>query len=320
VRRYFVGFFSVAALLSAITFWLAYPIAPQFTGNVSFDQKLMFVRDHLETSGEKITLVVGSSMALNNVDTDILTERLVSPYFDLGVWGMSIADAHRLADQIADRYPTRDIILSTQFFELRDEALTNFTVTNEVLDQYLNGTRLFGGFAQRDFYESLKLRRDWVRTYANPNSYVNMQFNRSGAVPLDISADERDPVRWLPVQDFPAVCASCMDDVEKMCQDLGRRGIGFSVVLPPLTQWVRDQRPEVNALYLDRKERLRASLRACNAPLFDADEWAAFDDSCFADFSHLNREGTRQMSDMVVLWRQGEGIPTRGHVTCKHQK
>ncbi|MES1989857.1 MAG: hypothetical protein V4441_02770 [Pseudomonadota bacterium] len=321
-RRFLLSFLGVIFLLGTITFVIVEPLAPQFSGNVSFDEKIKFLRDRwgaleASASNEKLTLVIGSSMALNNLNTDILSGELRRPFLNLGVWGMRTEDAQTLALQVADRLPVRAIILSTQFFEMRDEALTHFAIPDDVLSSYLRDGHLLGGIGSRDFYKALRLRRNWTKAYSAPHAYTNVMFNNSGAVPLDINADQRDPSRWLPDQVFPTICVHCMDEIETTCRVVKARGIGFSVVLPPLAHWVRDKRPEVGALYEKRKIRLAAALKACQVPLFVADERADFDDSCFADFSHLNREGMREMSDMVASWLGGRQDSPRRRISCR---
>lgn len=316
MRRYLASFVAVVGVLSALTMWLVAPIAPQFTGNASFDQKLMFVRAMKREPDQKLSLVVGSSMALNNVDSDLLAVAYHKPFLNLGVWGMGAGDAQALADEVAARQPIDEVILTTQFFELRDDALTQFSISEEAFEQYMQAPFLLAGLSYRDFYESLRLRQRWKRQNGNAQSYVNLLFTPTGAVRLYVPPDRIDKTRWNPTQVFPQACDHCTDEVETMCRAWHARGVDFTVIMPPLTKWVRGVRGDVASLYADRKARLTASLSQCNARFFDADAWGEFDDNCFADFAHLNAEGMTYMTGLFVDWRASKGAMARVKFTC----
>ena len=315
-RRYFVSFALVVVALSALTMWLVVPIAPQFTGNASFDQKLMHVRAMAPDAGRPLSFIIGSSMALNNVDSDLLAAAYHKPFLNLGVWGMGPGDAQALADEVATRHAVGEVILTTQFFELRDEPLTAFRVNQEAFDQYMQAPFLLAGLAYRDFYDSLRMRQRWKKQSGNPQSYVNLLFTPTGAVHLNVPRDRIDQTRWNPVQDFPQSCANCTDEVETVCQTWHARDVDFTVIMPPLTHWVREARADVAALYSDRRARLKVSLAQCNAAFFDAEEWADFDDSCFVDFAHLNGEGARYLTGLFVDWRAANGSIARQKFVC----
>ena len=316
MRRYLVSFVVVVSVLSALTMWLVVPIAPQFTGNASFDQKLMFVRAMKPDAQGQLSLIVGSSMALNNVDSDLLAAAYHKPFLNLGVWGMGAGDAQVLADEVASRHPVDEIILATQFFELRDDALTQFSILSEVFEQYMHAPFLLAGLSHRDFYDSLRMRQRWKRQSGNAQSYVNLLFTPTGAVRLAVPPERIDPTRWNPEQVFPQVCDRCVDEVAAMCRTWHARGVGFTVIMPPLTKWVRGAREDVESLYTERKAQLKASLAQCNATFFDADAWADFDDNCFADFAHLNGEGMTYMTGLFVDWRAGKGALARAKFVC----
>lgn len=316
MRWYLASFVAVVGVLSALTMWLVVPIAPQFTGNASFDQKLMFLRAMKPEASEKLSLVVGSSMALNNVDSDLLAATYRKPFLNLGVWGMGAGDAQALAEEVARHQPIDEVILATQFFELRDDALTQFRISSEAFEQYMQAPFLLAGLSYRDFYESLRMRQRWQKQSGNAQSYVNLRFTPTGAVRLNVPPERIDQARWNPVQDFPQACDHCTDDVEAMCRAWHARDVRFTVIMPPLTHWVRDARADVATLYTERKARLKTSLAQCNATFFDADAWAEFDDNCFADFAHLNAEGMTYMTGLFADWRAGKETTVRVKFTC----
>ena len=314
--RFLIAFGLVVLALVGTTFWLVQPIAPQFTGNLSFDQKLFFLRQHPPQADKPLTLVVGSSMALNNLDTDLITGANNGATLNLGVWGMSLHDTGKLAAQFEGLYPVDEIILSTQFFEMRDDPRTNFVISDAALQAYLSEPGPLAGIAYRDFYQALRTRQNWPRKYANPESYMNLSFTRTGAIPLPIPHEAIDPSRWNPPEKFQSACVNCMKEIDTLCRKTRAQGLPFTAVMPPLTHWIRENRPEIKAIYDDRKDRLRAVLKQCNGGFFDAAAWGDFDDSCFADFAHLNAEGMKRMTSVFVDWRAGHAKRQDRPIVC----
>lgn len=318
--RFLVSFSIVVLVLALTTFWLVLPIAPQFTGNASFDQKLLFLRQHPPRPDKTLTLAIGSSMALNNLDTDLIEAASGKATLNLGVWGMSLQDTSRLASQIEQIYPVADIILATQFFEMRDKPQTNFVISDDALRAYLSNPSPLAGLSYRDFYAELRLRQNWQKKYANPRSYMNLSFTRTGAVPLAIPHDAIAPSRWNPQEDFDPACRNCMEEINALCRKTLGQGRSFTVVLPPLTHWIMEHRPEIKAIHDDRERRLLATLKQCGGAFFDAATWGDFDDSCFADFAHLNAEGMKKMTDLFVAWRSDSGQLQRRLILCNSKQ
>lgn len=313
--RYLLWFFGTAMVLSICAWVVVRPIAPQFTGNASFDQKLLYLREHPPKSGP-IGLVVGSSMALNNVDTDVLASSLDRPFLNLGVWGLGTAEAGRIADQFDRLYGASEIILVAQFFEMKEEPAERFAIPDAALHEYLKGNAWLADIEYRDFYESLRMRSRWARSFENQHRYTSLKFSETGAAPLLIRPDQSDPSRWNPPQPFSVECKDCMREIESMCVAFREKNIPFSVVMPPLTQWIGEHREDVRAAYADRRTRLAAVLKRCGAPLFDAAKWAKFDDACFADFAHLNATGMRRMTELFLHWREKKLTETPISINC----
>src|ERR1700722_20124657 len=61
--------FVLLSISALVRFTLMAQIAPRLSGNASFDQKLMFIKA-AEITDQPISLFSGSSMVLNNLDTD----------------------------------------------------------------------------------------------------------------------------------------------------------------------------------------------------------------------------------------------------------
>jgi hypothetical protein len=156
-----------------------------------------------------------------------------------------------------------------------------------------------------DILDAVIAKYEWNTLYGNPHVYEYLGFTKTGSVLLYIRKKDIDPIRWNPKQEFPASCQHCMTALTSMCTTARQHKIPFFVVLPSLTQFIRSARPDVHKIYEDRRQKLAVAVADCGGRLFDADRYANFDDSCFADFAHLNAEGDRQTTQLFLQWKHG---------------
>src|SRR5258708_21460058 len=110
--------FMVAASSAYMHF--AWPsVAPQFTSNPTFNQKVLFLRKRWPTAAAT-TVIVGSSQAINNFDSDYLQAHDRRPVLNLGADGLSLAEDAKLLNNVENNFPVQKVIMVLQFNELRD--------------------------------------------------------------------------------------------------------------------------------------------------------------------------------------------------------
>jgi hypothetical protein len=78
---------------------------------------------------------------------------------------------------------------------------------------------------------------------------------------------------------------------------------------------VLEENPRVRAVITDRKQQFLRIAEGCNAKLFDITDYAAVDDSCFANSLHLNSQGMTAMTAQLARFRRGDSI-ANGTLTC----
>ncbi len=307
-RNFVVALFATALLLVAASYVLRFTvlasIAPRFTGNASFDQKLLFIKQQ-KFGDAPLSVVVGSSMALNNLDTDLLQQSENVRYVDIGAWSQSVPQAAQLVALFEKHFKVRELTLAVQFFEIKDHVPENLEISAGDFDGYLSDDLRLKLERPTDILDAITSKLEWPSVYGNPRAYEYLGFSKTGSVPLDIKKRYIDPARWNPKQVFSAGCEHCMAPVIGMCTAAAQQRTPFFVVLPPLTEFIRRNRPEARNASEDRRQRLVAAVADCGSRLFDADRYAEFDDSCFADFAHLNAEGSRRMTQLFLQWKRG---------------
>src|ERR1700685_2376768 len=68
---------------------LSLGIAPLFTPNLPLNEKMRFIRDH-RLASTPIAVVSGASVALNDIDSDLLEDEEGRPFINLGSNGISV--------------------------------------------------------------------------------------------------------------------------------------------------------------------------------------------------------------------------------------
>ena len=66
---------------------IRFGVAPLFTPNVPLNEKMRFLREH-RLDAAPVGVVSGASIALNDVDSDLLEDREKRPFINLGANGI----------------------------------------------------------------------------------------------------------------------------------------------------------------------------------------------------------------------------------------
>jgi hypothetical protein len=291
-------------------------IAPLFTPNLTLNEKMRFLREH-RPGPAPIAVVSGASIALNDIDSDLLEDEEKRPFLNLGANGVSVPTSEDFYQQLADIYPVREVIFAASPIEMRDAYRSDVEVPTPVFRRYVLGRMTMAEeFTYRDISGLMSYWKNWS-DYHSRTSPTSMEFTKTGAVPLEIDVAAAGPRAGISeALDLTPHCTHCMSDLAQFCRDVRSKGRPFTVVLGPVLPDVIEQNPRVRAVIADRREQFRAVVQACNAQLFDVTDYATVDDSCFANPLHLNAQGMSAMTALLVRFRRGESIPKGIALTC----
>jgi hypothetical protein len=295
---------------------LSLGIAPLFTPNLPLNEKMRFLREH-QPGPAPIAVISGASIALNDIDSDLLEDREGHPFINLGAQGISVPTAQQFYKELADLYPVREVIFAASPVELRDAYRSDVQVPTPVFRRYVQGRMTIAEeFTYRDISGLMSYWTNW-RDYHSRTSPTSMEFTKTGAVPLEIDSGTPESRTGIgEAVDLNPHCLRCMGDLAQFCRDV--RGVGqpFTVVVGPVRPDVIEQSPKVRAVVADRRAQIRAVVQECNAKLFDITDYATLDNSCFANSLHLNAQGMSAMTAQLVRFRRGELIPKGTALTC----
>src|SRR5437764_904180 len=99
--------------------------SPLITNSISFDAKIAEL-NHQKFKRVDI-LGLGSSMTLNNINSQIVADSLSSNYYNISSWGLQMSDLNSLAHYYVPKFKPKYILMLS--------SVTDFRVTgNETID------------------------------------------------------------------------------------------------------------------------------------------------------------------------------------------
>ena len=164
---------------------LSLGIAPFFTPNLPLNEKMRFLRDH-RLGPAPVAVVSGASIAVNDIDSDLLEDEEKSSFVNLGANGISVPTAEQFYKQLADIYSVREVIFAASPVELRDAYRSDVQVPTPVFRRYVLGRMTMAEeFTYRDISGLMSYWKNWG-DYHGRTSPSSMAFTKTGAVPLEI--------------------------------------------------------------------------------------------------------------------------------------
>ena len=307
---------ALALCLSVELVCLHFGIAPFFAANVPLDQKLQFIRDH-RPGPTPVGLISGASVALNDIDSDLLEDQEGQPFINLGANALPMESGQRLYEQVSSIFPVREVILAADPLEMRDAFRAEVNVPTDVLRRYVLGKMTIAEeFTYRDI-SGLRSYADHWRQYHSPSDPNSLVFSKTGAAPLAMNRDNADPVSWNGDNMIAeTTCTHCTDALASFCREVRSQGLPFTVVLGPIRDEVLERRPELHAVAEDHRARVRAVVQDCGGTLFDITSFFTLSDACFANSVHLNAQGMYALTEQLERFRRHETLVKGKSLTC----
>jgi hypothetical protein len=284
------AFLTVAVLLAEID---RLP-APQLTTNLSFNEKMRWAREAL-VEGKCDTLVLGSSMALNSLDTAELARKGYLPAANLGAWGLGVIANRRLIDLVLNLCTPKRIIYPFYYGDFGPVGGTDFDPVNLKLYLHTRGASSVPFYMRgitlvqlwRDYWTLAMYRR------SGAGAYTNLGFDEAGAALLSCSNFQRDAGRWDGFMSRTVhISPEAMQAFVGIIAVAREHGIPLTVMETPMRGAARD------ALEVDLAAlRARVSVAVHDGGAHFVPAPADMSDDMFADYAHLNRCG-------AAVWTQ----------------
>ena len=274
-------------------------VAPAFTGNEAFDEKIRFVRER--GTAECDVLTVGSSMAQNNIASDPLMARLPAgtSYLNAGFLAAKMTDTQRMLEFYLVRSHPKVVVLVCGAMDFVGDVSETPPFDAGDVDRYLRGgSRWWATCKSGDPLYYINESRLIAERRASRAVYWSVKFDRGGAVPLAIHYPNVDDRRWntkwrteVSEKQYAALAA--------IIETLAKRHIPLVCVQPPLREAALDREELIAAAerHWQRVDELLA--RGGNGSLLNLEHDMPLSDEYFADYSHVNADGAKLCGDVV---------------------
>lgn len=273
-----------------------YKIIP-FEASISFDSKVFELKKHNNIQFENIA--IGSSMTLNNLSSNMLVENLsTTSFYNVSAWGQSLYQSYQILQVIVPLYKPQRIFMVTypgDFVHKKYSSISD-------IKRYLSANNIFTELYLMTKYKLQTKYLDEDTEYASfaqrIHNYEYLGFDAYGGVSLDIVKETLNLVRWEAQSQFQYNKHSLgYEDLSKICEYLSSNDIEFIFIMSPSR----------SHCYENNLDDLQMHIACCDSIINNYDKqlfineinFEIYNDTLFADHSHLNRLGSEMFTNNV---------------------
>jgi hypothetical protein len=273
--------------------------------HISMDTKIHFLKHRVDLKTAD-TIIIGSSLALNNINGELLedTSSHVGKVVNLSGWHMQCPQQLPLLSRIINHGNVKRIIYPTQYLDFTGKNGINRRIIDQVFG-YLNEDPIDTLFiilrTSKNLVTIIDRLLRW-EFFTNPNTYDYLVYDRTGGSQLDMGEHNAHPTRWgnidahsiAPVNEETLTCLKELVDLSQT------HNFDFFFVVQPFREAVIASSPELKKIMAAFDGKTKKILRNSNTYHINAHDLLNLDDSNFADKSHLNIQGSNATTKKLV--------------------
>jgi len=297
-KPFFLGITSSLLIVISFVYLLnEFNFAPAFAANHSFNAKAQFLRRSFNSCD---LIVLGSSMALNNIDGEFLENSTGHKVINFSFWGASPSDSLLLYKKIRGDCTPKILLLPLQYQDFSASWSTE------------NSTDEFYAYIKNR--DQLKIIRTYVKklmpTIANHMSrhlgvhmehldYKSLAYDQTGSVMFDCEEFRRNSDRWNGFKRIigdvrPEKIGYELNALAILLKLANLDGVTVFVLRPPLREVAElSLNQSVNSPMWEYTSKISKQYSARFLYINNSGEYS---DDEFADFSHLNKCGARKLT------------------------
>lgn len=224
-----------------------YPVP--FTYRISLDEKFRFIRD-IPDKTQIDTIIVGSSIGLNNIQGIILEESSskVNHVMNISAYGLKTTEIEKLLNIISVFPNVERVIYSAHFPDFSD-AFTPDEYDLPFVKQYLNlgkeNIDLPHAFhAYKNIIQFIKNHWNWEKLYKGDMFNFGLAFDKTGSVPLKLYGDDINRDKF----DNPHPLTQSEENfgaLERMAKEMQQENIKFYFLVGPYRQPILDEHEDL---------------------------------------------------------------------------
>jgi hypothetical protein len=273
--------------------------------HVSLDAKLKFIRERVNIK-EIDTIIVGSSLALNNVQGVILEEQSTKckHVLSLTAWSIGPAEVEQLLELVPVFPKLKRIIYSAQFTSFNfGSKFKKFD--SDFLKKYISNSlnpleySIFIANACKDISFCKNREKVWDEKYMDNKKYSYLDFDHTGSAPLNVYGKDITPSRWDRA-DGSTQNPLALKALHRMADKANKNNIKFYLIQQPYRQAMIDKHQNVAKIMKVFPVMIGNILKKYNGVFFNLHEKLHLSDAHFADRSHLNDKGSRVGTEEIA--------------------
>ncbi len=300
-RTFFIGFCApllllVAAVVASFAAGIHVP-GPRLSASEAFNEKSAWLRERLTPSACDV-LVIGSSVALNDVDGQQLAHSLkTSNIINAASWGLNTEDLPALYAHLSRRCKFRTVILATTYVDF--EWHWDKGIDWRTFERYLSGARL-EPYAQAPdlYYYTSRITAGW-RDRSHPGNVDSLDFDHGGSVLLSCGKHDLADERVYAYRNHPVVPPrpAAIAALAQLSAQIRQDGARFIIVSTPVAAVARARfGPSLPNFW----QPIETLAKQQGIPFIYGQTQLALEDALFVDYLHLNRCGAQTFTRWLI--------------------
>lgn len=295
----FLGMIVMTTVGYSVYFSKHYPVP--IIDHISFDAKIQFIREHINIENID-TIVVGSSLALNNVQGIILEKnsQKIGHVLNFSVWSIDAPQVEQILE-LSSVFPNIERIIYTGQFTSFNHANkfkifdTNFI--KKYMSHQLNPIeeKKFILNACKDISFCIDRQKEWEKKYGYNNKFAYLGFDHTGSAPLHIYGKDIIKSRWTKT-DGATQNPNALKALERMAFRASEKDIQFYFMQMPYRQAQIDKHKHIQKIMKNFPIYIEKILKKYNGKFLNLHDKLHLSDAYFADRSHLNDKGSKVVS------------------------
>ena len=284
------------ALLFFIGYYLFQAnIPPHYSNSFSLNAKLFHIQ---KQSFDKLDiLAIGSSMTLNNLNSEVIVDRFGNSYYNFSSWGQDMSMTRYFGKFYAEIYTPRLVIIVSSYGDFIKSDINYSSFSTTVFSSKVNVLNWwYAGFTNPRF--ALKDFKNNQHFFLDRKQHESLVFDKYGGVPLNIPKDKINITRW----NAELVCRtdeSQYEELEKLSKFLFDKNIKLVVVQVPIRKCIIDEQKKKQME--EHRIKCEKILNAHSNIYIDyALEEALSKEELFVDRAHLNEIGTIIFTEKLI--------------------
>lgn len=292
----------ISVMAYSVNFEKKYPLP--IIDHISFDAKVKFIRDHVDIENID-TVVVGSSLALNNVDGAVLEEnsKKCKHVLNISVWSIDAPQVEQILE-LTSIFPKLERIIYSGQFTSFNFARKFKKFDSIFLKKYMTKTlnpleyASFVANACKDISFCKKREEEWKKEYMSNKKFSYLDFDHTGSAPLHIYGEDIIKSRWER-SDGAVQHPAGLNALARMAKKASEDNIKFYFVQQPYRQAMIDKHLNVAKIMKTFPKTVAKILSPYDGKFLNLHEKLHLSDAYFADRSHLNDKGSKISAEEI---------------------